>query len=102
MVDQLGKGIDIIFFYILVYVLCRNFMVGLFCKFFGFGCRYIVEFFLESVVDDGIYVCLYFFVMDMDMELVLGYKFVSWEVGYGDIYFVFDMKILWVVSWYYY
>lgn len=50
-------------------------------------------------MDDGMYVCFYLFVIDMDMELVLGYKFVSWEVGYGDIYLVFDMKMLRVVSW---
>jgi len=37
----------------------------------------------------------------MDMEPVPGYKFASWEAGYGDIHLVPDMRTLRVASWYY-
>lgn len=58
-----------------------------------------MDFFLEFIVKDGIYGCDYLFIMDMEMEFILGYDFVNWELGYGDFYLVLDLNILWVVSW---
>ena len=64
-----------------------------------FACRYTADFFLESAVDDGTHVCSYLLATDMDMEPVPGYKFASWEAGYGDIHLAPDMKTLRVASW---
>ncbi|XP_024358351.1 uncharacterized protein [Physcomitrium patens] len=63
------------------------------------GKRYTADFFLESAVDDGTHACSYLLATDMDMEPVPGYKFASWEAGYGDIHLVPDMKTLRVASW---
>jgi hypothetical protein len=67
--------------------------------FYGFACRYTADFFLESAVDDGTHVCSYLLATDMDMEPVPGYKFASWEAGYGDIHLAPDMKTLRIASW---
>lgn len=61
--------------------------------------RYTADFFLESAVDDGTHACSYLLATDMNMEPVPGYKFASWEAGYGDIHLVPDMKTLRVASW---
>lgn len=50
-------------------------------------------------MDDGTHACSYLLATDMDMEPVPGYKFASWEAGYGDIHLVPDMKTLRVASW---
>lgn len=50
-------------------------------------------------MDDGTHACSYLLATDMNMEPVPGYKFASWEAGYGDIHLVPDMNTLRVASW---
>ncbi|KAL2620216.1 hypothetical protein R1flu_000421 [Riccia fluitans] len=63
------------------------------------GKRFTADFFLESAVADGTHGCSYLLATDIDMEPVPGYKFASWESGYGDIHLIPDMRSLRLASW---
>ncbi|HEY4132352.1 MAG TPA: glutamine synthetase family protein [Gemmatimonadaceae bacterium] len=63
------------------------------------GKRYDAEMFVDSVVVDGAHGCDYLLTTDMEMEPVRGYRFASWELGYGDFHLVADMATLRVATW---
>jgi glutamine synthetase len=64
------------------------------------GKRILPHFFLEEVLgDEGLHACLYLLAIDMEMEPLPGYKYASWETGYGDFKMVPDLSTLRVVPW---
>ena len=63
------------------------------------GKRIMGGYFIEHVVDDGIHACDYLLTVDMEMDPVPGYRFSSWETGYGDFHVVPDWQTLRVASW---
>jgi glutamine synthetase len=63
------------------------------------GKRCDVGFFLDSVAIDGTHACSYLLTTDMEMEPVPGYRFASWELGYGDVHLVPDLATLRLGAW---
>ena len=63
------------------------------------GKRVAAPFFLESVAAEGMHACNYLLTVDMEMEVVAGYRFASWEQGYGDFHCVPDLGTLRRLSW---
>jgi glutamine synthetase len=64
------------------------------------GKRVIPQFFLEEILgDEGLHACLYLLAIDMEMEPLPGYKYASWETGYGDFRMVPDISTLRRVPW---
>ncbi|HEX2738203.1 MAG TPA: glutamine synthetase family protein [Acidimicrobiia bacterium] len=63
------------------------------------GKRFDAGFFIDTVVPDGTHACDYLLTADMEMEPVAGYRFASWDLGYGDVHLVPDMATLRVASW---
>jgi glutamine synthetase len=63
------------------------------------GKRFDAGFFLESVVEAGTHGCDYLLTVDMEMEPVPGYRFASWELGYGDVHLVPDLTSLRRADW---
>lgn len=49
------------------------------------GKRYDAGFYCAEVAAHGMHACDYLLACDMDMDPVPGYRFTSWEKGYGDI-----------------
>src|SRR5437016_11058431 len=62
------------------------------------GKRLDAGFFLESVAD-GTHACDYLLTVDMEMEPVRGYRFASWDLGYGDVHLAPDVATLRVADW---
>jgi glutamine synthetase len=64
------------------------------------GKRVIPQFFLEEILgEEGLHACLYLLAIDMEMEPLPGYRYASWETGYGDFRMVPDVSTLRVVPW---
>lgn len=63
------------------------------------GKRFEVGFFLDQVAGHGTHGCDYLLTVDMEMEPVPGYRFASWELGYGDVAMVPDPATLRVAAW---
>jgi glutamine synthetase len=64
------------------------------------GKRVVPHFFLEDVLgDEGLHACLYLLAIDMEMEPLPGYRYASWETGYGDFRMVPDMTTLRLCPW---
>ncbi len=63
------------------------------------GKRVPGAFFLDSVAGGGMHACNYLLTVDMEMEVVPGYRFASWEQGYGDFHCVPDLSTLRRLSW---
>jgi glutamine synthetase len=63
------------------------------------GKRVPGAFFLDSVAGAGMHACNYLLTVDMEMEVVPGYRFASWEQGYGDFHCVPDLATLRRLSW---
>ncbi|HYF10699.1 MAG TPA: glutamine synthetase, partial [Actinomycetota bacterium] len=64
------------------------------------GKRVVPHFFLEEVLgDEGLHACLYLLAIDMEMEPLPGYRYASWETGYGDFRMVPDMSTLRLCPW---
>ena len=63
------------------------------------GKRFDASFFVESCAKDGTHACDYLLTTDIDMEPVPGYRFASWDQGYGDVHLVPDLSTLRVASW---
>src|SRR5882672_1591200 len=63
------------------------------------GKRFDAEMFVEDVIKSGGHACDYLLTVDMEMEPVPGYKFASWELGYGDFRLVPDLGTLRLASW---
>ena len=63
------------------------------------GKRVAGTFFLDHVLDHGIEACDYLLAVDVDMEPLPGYRFASWERGYGDVVALPDLATLRVLPW---
>ena len=56
-------------------------------------------FFLEQIAEDGMHACDYLLACDMEMDVIPGYKYTSWETGYGDFHCVPDLRTLRRATW---
>src|SRR5580765_4225683 len=63
------------------------------------GKRITSRFFADQVAEAGTHACDYLIACDMEMTPVPGYKFTSWEKGYGDMRLVPDFSTLRRASW---
>jgi glutamine synthetase len=64
------------------------------------GKRVLPDFFLEEVLgEEGLHACLYLLAIDMEMEPLPGYRYASWDTGYGDFRMVPDMSTLRMCPW---
>src|ERR671919_597994 len=63
------------------------------------GKRFDAEYFVADGAAHGTHACDYLLTTDMEMEPVQGYRFASWEKGYGDFHLVPDPDTLVVASW---
>ena len=63
------------------------------------GKRIAGRFFLEHVADHGMHVCNYLLACDMEMDPVPGYRFTSWDTGYGDFLCRPEWSTLRLASW---
>jgi glutamine synthetase len=63
------------------------------------GKRIVGQYFLDEVLTHGMHACDYLLACDMEMDPVPGYKFTSWEKGYGDFRPLPDFNTLRVASW---
>jgi glutamine synthetase len=63
------------------------------------GKRVPGRFFLDSVARHGMHACNYLLTVDMEMDVVPGYRFANWEQGYGDFHCVPDLATLRRLSW---
>jgi glutamine synthetase len=63
------------------------------------GKRITARFFCDEILQHGMHACDYLLACDMDMDPVPGYRFTSWERGYGDFRCVPDLKTLRRASW---
>jgi glutamine synthetase len=55
--------------------------------------------FVEETAAHGTHGCDYLLTTDMEMDPVPGYRFASWDQGYGDFHLVPDLSTLVVASW---
>lgn len=63
------------------------------------GKRMAGPFFVRSVADHGMHACDYLLTCDMEMDPVQGYRFTSWETGYGDMRAAVDWRTLRRAAW---
>jgi len=63
------------------------------------GKRFDAKFFVEDATVNGTHSCNYLLATDMEMEPVPGYRYASWEKGYGDFHLVPDMATLRRAGW---
>jgi glutamine synthetase len=63
------------------------------------GKRITGSFFLNQIAEEGMHACDYLLACDMEMTPVPGYKFTSWESGYGDFHCVPDFTTGRRASW---
>ena len=63
------------------------------------GKRINGSFFVEQVAGGGFHACDYLLACDMEMDVIPGYKYTSWETGYGDFHCVPDWTTLRRATW---
>jgi glutamine synthetase len=63
------------------------------------GKRITARFFLDEVAAHGMHVCDYLLASDMEMDPTPGYRFASWDTGYGDLHCVPDLGTLRRAAW---
>jgi glutamine synthetase len=63
------------------------------------GKRVTGNFFMEHVAEEGMHACNYLLASDMEMDPVPGYRFTSWELGYGDFLCKPDLATLRRAAW---
>ena len=63
------------------------------------GKRITGSFFLEEVAKAGMHACDYLLACDMEMDVIPGYQYTSWETGYGDFHCVPDLSTLRRAAW---
>jgi glutamine synthetase len=63
------------------------------------GKRFDASFFVEDIGEAGTHACDYLLTVDMEMVPVPGFKYASWELGYGDFHMVPDMSTMRVADW---
>ncbi len=76
-------------------------VVTVFSDMYGrlFGKRITGDFFLEHTAESGMHACDYLLTVDMEMEPIPGYKYASWDLGYGDFHCVPDLATLRQATW---
>jgi len=76
-------------------------VLAVFPDFYGrlMGKRFVGSFFLDSVASGGFHACDYLLACDMEMDPVPGYRFTSWEKGYGDFHCLPDGTTLRRAAW---
>jgi glutamine synthetase len=76
-------------------------VVAVFTDLYGrfLGKRVTGEFFIQQTAESGMHACDYLLTVDMPMEPVPGYKYASWELGYGDFHCAPDFKTLRMATW---
>jgi glutamine synthetase len=64
------------------------------------GKRVLPDFFIEEILGaEGLHACLYLLAIDMEMEPLPGYRYASWETGYGDFRMIPDLTTLRWCPW---
>src|SRR4029453_768731 len=63
------------------------------------GKRITGHFFMDHVADDGMHAGNYLLARYMEMVVIPGYKYTSWETGYGDFHCVPDFATLRRAAW---
>ncbi len=63
------------------------------------GKRITADFFLDQTLAGGMHACDYLLTVDMEMDVVDGYRFANWATGYGDIHCVADLTTLRQITW---
>lgn len=63
------------------------------------GKRFDAEHFVAEGAAHGTHACDYLLTADMEMEPVQGYRFASWQLGYGDVLLRPDLATLRRASW---
>jgi glutamine synthetase len=63
------------------------------------GKRIVGRYFCDEVLAHGMHACDYLLACDMEMDPVPGYRFASWEKGYGDVRCVPDPTTLRRAAW---
>ena len=63
------------------------------------GKRITGDFFLDHTAEHGMHACDYLLTVDMEMDVVEGYDFANWELGYGDFHCVPDFATLRQITW---
>ena len=63
------------------------------------GKRIAADYFLEQIAEGGMHACDYLLTVDMEMDVVEGYKFANWERGYGDFHCLPDLSTLRQIAW---
>jgi glutamine synthetase len=64
------------------------------------GKRVTGHFWLEHVATpEGIEACNYLLAVDVDMNVLPGYRFANWDLGYGDFRAVADLSTIRIVPW---
>jgi glutamine synthetase len=63
------------------------------------GKRVMGHFFLDHVIGDGIEACNYLLAVDVDMTVLPGFEFTSWDQGYGDFVCRPDLATSRIVPW---
>lgn len=63
------------------------------------GKRIPAAFYLDSVAKQGMHACNYLLTVDMEMDVIEGYRYASWEKGYGDFHCVPDHNSLRQITW---
>jgi glutamine synthetase len=76
-------------------------VIAVFPDYYGrlMGKRFVGRFFRESVAEHGLHACDYLLACDMEMDPVPGYRFASWEKGYGDFACVPDWATARRAAW---
>src|SRR6266568_6922956 len=63
------------------------------------GKRIVGRYFCDEVLGVGMHACNYLLACDMEMDPVPGYRFASWESGYGDFRCVPDWQTARKAAW---
>lgn len=63
------------------------------------GKRFDAAFFVDEAARSGTHACDYLLTVDMEMEPVPGFAFANWELGYGDVHLVPDLRTLRLAAW---
>ena len=63
------------------------------------GKRITASFYQNEVAAHGMHVCDYLLASDMEMDPTPGYRFASWDQGYGDLHLVPDLSTLRRAAW---
>jgi glutamine synthetase len=63
------------------------------------GKRVHGSFFIDQVRGEGMHACDYLLACDMEMDVVPGYSFATWERGYGDMHAAPDLATLRLATW---